>query len=407
NAASTKPAHSYTCEVCHSSTNGGVPLIHPLTPTTPHFLKYCPRHFAPVCFYSCSCYFPPASRLAMLSTTAVWTILGLFLCSASPLVTAASNSDAQLLFQRLANVSLGSQLSLLQPDAVNGDLSIREDYVRFPAKSSLLTSLRVSSLHVCPWHLGSCDSDRLRLSCSLRLNNQSGAAHLFTVVMDSHGEPYLLSASVNNGKLLVQLKQGSETKAVQVPVHKNRWLRVDLSLVLSTRNVQVSINDQTVTQSTVAPMPLPSILQKLLADQFVGILYGSAASRSSFDLRSFDMITEQPAPRIRFTRPQYNDNLYRNPAVNDRRTVGSIMNSLDYQNGGYVRYDFLNRIRMTADNEEVSLRFVLPQGNTEGILWYARGQDGRSYSLIYVKVSDTELRFIYSNAHLKLERRNE
>ncbi|VEL35714.1 unnamed protein product [Protopolystoma xenopodis] len=73
--------------------------------------------------------------------------------------------------------------------------------------------------------------------------------------------------------------------------------------------------------------------------------------------------------------------------MHQMQQAASTIASVNYeQNGGYVRYDFRNRIKtLPNDPEEVTLDFSLPKGITSGLLWFADDVNSKSY--LFIKVS--------------------
>lgn len=61
------------------------------------------------------------------------------------------------------------------------------------------------------------------------------------------------------------------------------------------------------------------------------------------------------------------------------------VSSVDFNEGGYVKYNFENRLRPHVNQEMLTINFIIPESVNSGLLWFAKNQTSKSY--VYIKVS--------------------
>ncbi|KAG5441064.1 Neurexin-3, variant 2 [Clonorchis sinensis] len=69
------------------------------------------------------------------------------------------------------------------------------------------------------------------------------------------------------------------------------------------------------------------------------------------------------------------------------------LEAMDFGKDSYVRYDFKNRLKKTADREELSIEFEVPRGVENGLIWFV--ENNASKSFVYLKDGRLHYTFLF------------
>lgn len=120
-------------------------------------------------------------------------------------------------------------------------------------------------------------------------------------------------------------------------------------------------------------------------ERHVGLLIGSAfrfdgegGQPTTYKLQSINLETpDMPRKRI----PRWRSNVLSSIPMNPLNKVSS----LRFPENGFVKFEFRNRLRKNTDRESLTIEFDLPDGVTDGLIWFSENKAAKSY--VYIKVS--------------------
>ncbi|CAL8109085.1 unnamed protein product [Calicophoron daubneyi] len=254
----------------------------------------------------------------------------------------------------------------------------------------------------CPWNISACVSGHFTFGFDILPPSipVTGRLHILTVsVNDSQFRPTLQYTLLPNNTLLTTWnspdKGISECHGQKTKLQDGKWSTVETTVKVRTGEASTTVNGLLEIDGNVkSAEPLAPVSDMVLLsspNSFLGIVLGNL--NASKDLRVHEdglslrnVYMDTPDTVRRRTPRALADTLLGIPMNRIQDVVG-----LNLSRGGFVRYDFRNRIRKQVEKEELTLNFTMPIGVDNGLIWFT--EDGVSKNYVYIK--DRRLHYTY------------
>ncbi|KAH9579165.1 Neurexin-3-beta [Schistosoma haematobium] len=261
----------------------------------------------------------------------------------------------------------------------------------------------------CPWNLTACVSGEFTIRFGLlpEQTTPNSKTHILSFIAsyftNQEKLPWLLEFYIFTDNLLIinwnQLSNKSISNII-IPLTINQWNIIETTINLKTNHLIVKNNNQQYKSNNISNdnheypwLPMVTMHKMESFKQFIGLLFGHATqlqmntnqSIINFALNHFYI---ESSDIVKYRKPKDLMNVLDQIPTNPIKYISSV----NFPEGSFVRYDFMNRLQRTVEEEVLTINFTLPFGVTSGLLWFSESDQSKSY--VYIK--NSLLYYIYA-----------
>ncbi|CAI2732736.1 unnamed protein product [Schistosoma spindalis] len=267
----------------------------------------------------------------------------------------------------------------------------------------------------CPWNLTACVSGEFTIRFGLLPEQtiSNSKTHILSFIASNFTNqqkiPWLLEFYIISDNLLIihwnqlfnKSIKSSLISNIIIPLTINQWNTIETTINLKNNHLIVKNNNQQYKSDNISNtlheypwLPIVTMPKIESIKSFIGLLFGHATQLQSsnidqsiinFALNNFQI--ESP-DIVKYRKRKDLMNVLEQIPTNPIKYISSV----NFPEGSFVRYDFMNRLQRTVEEEVLTINFTLPFGVTSGLLWFSESDQSKSY--VYIK--NSLLYYIYA-----------